>query len=100
MARLTLALEAAAEAVGRGEVKAIGPLTKVLDRFDRYQALAREYRDDDEGIRQKLIDKVNRAAANLAAAGSADEGFEPRPHEGRAAASDESQISAWFPARH
>ena len=39
--RLGQALKVASEALARGDVKAIGPLLKVMDRLDRYQPFAR-----------------------------------------------------------
>ena len=53
----------------------------------RYQALARECQNEDEGIREKLIDKLDRAAANLAMNASADEASRSRPSATRQAKS-------------
>jgi len=39
--RLGWAMRVAAEAMGEGDVRAIGPFIKAIDRLDRYQALAR-----------------------------------------------------------
>src|SRR5580658_6224557 len=41
LARLQPAMRIAAEAVADGDVKAIAPLLKVLDRLDRYQRTAK-----------------------------------------------------------
>ena len=39
--RLGQALKVAGQALARGDVRAIGPFIKVIDRLDRYQASAR-----------------------------------------------------------
>jgi hypothetical protein len=63
--RLGPALRLAGEAVQRGEVKAIGPLIKVLDRLDKHQVVfVSKYHYGDEE-REKLHAKINRIAANL-----------------------------------
>jgi hypothetical protein len=65
LARLRPAMRIAAEAVADGHIKAINPLLKVLDRLDRYQRTAKVNQVYDDEARQKLMDKLNRAAANL-----------------------------------
>ena len=54
------------EAIGRGELKAVGPLIKVIDRLDKHQdtVVAKHTYGPEE--RQRLLDKINRVAANLA----------------------------------
>jgi hypothetical protein len=60
---------AGAEARGRGgrarRDQAIAPLIKVIDRMDRHQetVVAKHYYGPEE--RQRLLDKLNRVAANL-----------------------------------
>jgi hypothetical protein len=46
-------------------VTAIAPYLKVLDRLDRYQTVAGANQAYDEEARKKLMDKINRIAANL-----------------------------------
>jgi hypothetical protein len=65
MARLAPAIQMAGDAVLKGEVTAIAPLLKVLDRLDRCQRIASQNRDEDCGERQKLLDKFNQIAARL-----------------------------------
>ena len=65
LARLQPAMRIAAMAVADGHIKAINPLLKVLDRLDRYQRTAKVNQVYDDDARQKLLDKLNRAAANL-----------------------------------
>ena len=63
--RLAPVMQLAAEAVAAGDVTAITPYLKVLDRLDRYQTVAGANEVYDDEARQKLIDKINRIAANL-----------------------------------
>ena len=65
LARLQPAMRIAAEAVADGCVKAIAPLLKVLDRLDRYQRTAKVNQVYDDEARKRLMDKINRVAANL-----------------------------------
>jgi hypothetical protein len=63
--RLGPVMQLAADAVAAGDVSAITPYLKVLDRFDRYQAIAGTNQVYDDEARKKLMDKLNRVAANL-----------------------------------
>ena len=63
--RLTPVMQLAAEAIAAGDVSAITPYLKVLDRLDRYQTVAGGHQVYDDEARQKLLDKINRIAANL-----------------------------------
>jgi hypothetical protein len=63
--RLASVMQLAAEAVAAGDMSAITPYLKVIDRLDRYQAAARVERVYDDEARKKLLDKVNRVAENL-----------------------------------
>ena len=58
LGRLGPALRAAGEAVAGGDVRAIAPLVKVLDRLDRYQKAARTSRADHKRIRMPASDKI------------------------------------------
>jgi hypothetical protein len=64
--RLMPALRLAGEAIGRGDIRAIAPLIKVIDRMDKHQEMvvAKHYYGSEE--RKRLLDKINRVAANLA----------------------------------
>ena len=55
----------AAEAMAAGDVSAINPYLKALDRLDRYQTVASANQVYDDEARQKLMDKVNRMAENF-----------------------------------
>jgi hypothetical protein len=63
--RLAPVMQLAAEAVSAGDVTAIAPYLKVLDRLDRYQTVAGANQVYDVEARKKLFDKINRVAANL-----------------------------------
>jgi DNA-binding CsgD family transcriptional regulator len=65
LGRLAPALQIAAEAVAAGDVSAIAPYLKVIDRLDRYQAVAGAHQEYDDEARKKLMDKINRLAENL-----------------------------------
>ena len=63
--RLMPALRLVGEAIGRGELKAVAPLIKVIDRLDKHQdtVVAKHSYGPEE--RQRLLDKVNRIVDNL-----------------------------------
>ncbi len=67
LARLQPAMRLAGEAIAEGDVKAIAPLMKVLDRLDRYQRTAKAVQVYDDEARKRLMDKINRVVANLEA---------------------------------
>jgi hypothetical protein len=80
LARLQPAMRIAAEAVEEGDVSAIAPLLKVLDRLDRYQKTAKVNQVYDDDARKKLFEKLNRVAANLGYAVIKDPAkAEPKP---------------------
>jgi hypothetical protein len=64
-ARLESALRIATRGVETGKFSAIGPLLNVLDRFDKYFAVAEAPRPCDGGARERLLAKLDRAAAWL-----------------------------------
>jgi DNA-binding CsgD family transcriptional regulator len=70
--RLGPVMQLASDAIAAGDVAAITPFLKVLDKFDRYMAIAGTNQAYDDGARKKLLDKINRVAANL----GVDEEFE------------------------
>ena len=63
--RLMPALRIVGEAIGRGELKAVAPLIKVIDRLDKHQdtVVAKHSYGPEE--RQRLLDKINRVVDNL-----------------------------------
>ena len=58
-------LAPAAEAMAAGDISAISPYLKALDRLDRYQTVATANQVYDDEARKKLMDKINRMAANF-----------------------------------
>jgi hypothetical protein len=63
--RLMPALRIVGEAIGLGELKAVAPLIKVIDRLDKHQeTVVAKYSYGPEE-RQRLLDKVNRLVDNL-----------------------------------
>jgi hypothetical protein len=78
-----------AEAIAAGDISAISPYLKALDRLDRYQGVASENQAYDDEARRKLLEKINRLAANL----GIDEAFvaavKERLKKTRQAAADE-----------
>jgi uncharacterized protein YdbL (DUF1318 family) len=63
--RLAPAIQLAAEGMAAGDISAIMPYLKALDRLDRYQTVASANQVYDDEARKKLMDKVNRLAENL-----------------------------------
>jgi CRISPR/Cas system CSM-associated protein Csm2 small subunit len=77
--RLRPAMRIASAAVDGGDVRAIAPLLKVLDRLDRYQKTAKVNQVYDDDSRKKLFDKLNRIAANLGLAVVEDPAKQAKP---------------------
>jgi hypothetical protein len=67
--RLESAHGLAAEGIAAGDLRAIGPYLKVLDRLDRYQkgGAAKDVFTYDAAVRERLLAKMNRIAARLTA---------------------------------
>ena len=63
--RLAPAIQLAAEAMAAGDISAITPYLKALDRLDRYQTVATANQVYDDEARKKLMDKINRMAENF-----------------------------------
>jgi uncharacterized protein YdbL (DUF1318 family) len=63
--RLAPAVQLGAEAIAAGDVSAITPYLKALDRLDRYQTVASANQVYDDEARKKLLDKINRMAENF-----------------------------------
>jgi predicted transcriptional regulator len=63
--RLAPAVQLGAEAIAAGDISAIAPYLKALDRLDRYQTVASAHQGYDEEDRKKLMEKINRMANNL-----------------------------------
>jgi hypothetical protein len=63
--RLLPAMQLAAASIAGGDVSAITPYLKVIDRLDRYQAVAGAEQAYDDEARKKLMDRINRMAENF-----------------------------------
>ena len=63
--RLAPAVQLGAEAIAAGDISAINPYLKALDRLDRYQSVAVANQVYDDEARKKLLEKINRMAENL-----------------------------------
>ena len=63
--RLAPAIQLAAQGIAAGDLSAITPYLKALDRLDRYQVVASANQVYDDEARKKLMDKINRLANNL-----------------------------------
>ena len=63
--RLAPAVQLGAEAIAAGDISAINPYLKTLDRLDRYQSVAGAHQGYDDEARKKLMDRINRMAENL-----------------------------------
>jgi hypothetical protein len=88
----------AGEAVADGQVKAIAPLIKVLDRLDRYQRTAKVNQVYDDEAREKLMAKINRVAANLGydyVKTAAEEATEGKDSEASAGSKGETGKTPW-----
>jgi hypothetical protein len=63
--RLAPAVQLAAEAIAAGDISAITPYLKALDRLDRYQSVAGAHQVYDDEARKKLMERINRMAENF-----------------------------------
>jgi hypothetical protein len=63
--RLAPAVQLEAEAIAAGDISAIAPFLKALDRLDRYQSVAGAHQVYDDEARKKLMERINRMAENL-----------------------------------
>jgi hypothetical protein len=63
--RLAPAVQLGAQGIASGDLAAISPYLKALDRLDRYQSVAGAEQVYDDEARKKLMEKINRMAENL-----------------------------------
>jgi hypothetical protein len=63
--RLAPAVQLGAEAIAAGDISAITPYLKALDRLDRYQSVAGAHQVYDDEARKKLMERINRMAENF-----------------------------------
>ena len=84
--RLGFAVKIAGEALAKGDIRAIAPFIKAIDRLDAYQARARKAapppqpsREADALVMKSLVDRIRRGVEAEAAARSPDPGAAPEP---------------------
>ena len=70
MARLEPALRLAARGVDNGKLSAINPLLRILDKLDKYGAVAEPAHPYWEGAHEQLIAKISAAAARCCVRGA------------------------------
>ena len=63
--RLAPAVQLGAQGIASGDLAAISPYLKALDRLDRYQTVAGAEQAYDDEARKKLMEKINRMAENF-----------------------------------
>jgi hypothetical protein len=63
--RLAPAVQLGAQGIASGDLAAISPYLKALDRLDRYQTVASAEQAYDDEARKKLMEKINRMAENF-----------------------------------
>ena len=90
LARLAPAMRLVGDAILKGDVTAVSPLLKLLDRLDRYQKAAKVNQVYDDEAREKLLNKINRIVDNL----RADDERKAEKAEGMAEASDGGETAA------
>jgi hypothetical protein len=79
--RLMPALRLVGESIARGELKAVGPLIKVIDRLDKHQDTVVAKHEYGPEERQRLLDKVNRLVDNLQPLRDEPDVLAPDAHE-------------------
>src|SRR3984885_14560709 len=74
--RLMPAMRIVGEAIGRGELKEVAPLIKVIDRLDKHQNTVVAKYDYGPEERKRLPEQVNRLVDNLTARGPEPDVFD------------------------
>ena len=83
--RLGFAVKVAGEALAKGDIRAIAPFIKAIDRLDAYQARARKAappprsREADALVMKSLVDRIRRGIEAEMAARSPDPAAAPEP---------------------
>ena len=63
--RLAPVLRLTADAIGEGDLSAVAPFLRVLERMDKYRQVAGTSKAYDDNARERLLAKLNRAAVRL-----------------------------------
>ncbi len=93
LARLEPALRLAARGVADGELRAIDRLLRVLDRLDKYGAVAEAPQPYDENARERLLTKLNQMAERVKAARRAPDAGEGPTDEAEGEAGEEKDLA-------
>jgi hypothetical protein len=103
--RLAPVLRLAADAIQEGDLRAVTPYLKVLDRMDKYRQAVGTSKPYDDNARARLLAKLNRVAVRLKLGepGASDEpaGDEGAAPDGRQAGEEkagEEEVWKFFPS--
>ncbi len=91
-ARLEPALRLAARGVADGDLRAIDRLLRVLDRVDKYAAVAEAPPPYDENARERLLTKLNQMAERIKAARTQPDAEGHPPEDAESEAADEDDL--------
>ena len=92
LARLEPALQLAARGGADGELRAIDRLLRVLDRLDKYGAVAEAPQPYDENARERLLTKLNQMAERIKAARTAQQVGAASPDDAADKAAEEKDL--------
>lgn len=97
IARLEPALRLAARGVADGDLRAIDRLLKVLDRLDKYGAVADAPQPYDENARERLLTKLGRMVERIKSARAASQASGASPGDEAAAEPDSADGDSALP---
>ncbi len=92
LARLEPALRLAARGVADGELRAIDRLLRVLDRLDKYGAVAEAPQPYDENVRERLLTRLNQMAERIIRDRKEPDAGEGPPDDGEDEAEEEKNL--------
>jgi len=92
LARLEPALRLAARGVADGELRAIDRLLRVLDRLDKYGAVAEAPEPYEGSARERLLTKLNQMAERMKAARTQPDAGEEPPDDAEDEGTDEENL--------
>jgi hypothetical protein len=92
IARLEPALRLAARGVADGELRAIDRLLRVLDRLDKYGAVAEAPQPYDENARERLLTKLNQMAERIKRARTEPDAADEPPDDAEDEAEEEKNL--------
>jgi hypothetical protein len=92
LARLEPALRLAARGVADGELRAIDRLLRVLDRLDKYGAVAEAPEPYEESARERLLTKLNQMAERIKQARTGPQAGDEPPDDSADHAEEEQDL--------